>query len=58
MITLPPDYQPSDIEEFMNPMQEEYFRRKLLRWRLSTTTATFSALWKAMFCSREFSPRD
>jgi DnaK suppressor protein len=33
MITLPPDYQPSDIEEFMNPMQEEYFRRKLLRWR-------------------------
>lgn len=33
MITLPPDYHPSDDEEFMNPMQEEYFRRKLLRWR-------------------------
>jgi DnaK suppressor protein len=33
MITLPPDYYPSDNEEFMNPMQEEYFRRKLLRWR-------------------------
>ena len=33
MITLPPDYHPSDNEEFMNPMQEEYFRRKLLRWR-------------------------
>jgi DnaK suppressor protein len=33
MITLPPDYHPSDTEEFMSPMQEEYFRRKLLRWR-------------------------
>src|SRR5205085_10611952 len=33
MITLPPDYHPSDDEEFMNPMQAEYFRRKLLRWR-------------------------
>ena len=33
MITLPPDYHPSDNEEFMSPMQEEYFRRKLLRWR-------------------------
>lgn len=33
MITLPPDYRPSDDEEFMNPMQAEYFRRKLLRWR-------------------------
>ena len=33
MITLPPDYRPSDDEEFMSPMQEEYFRRKLLRWR-------------------------
>ena len=33
MITLPPDYRPSDSEEFMNPQQAEYFRRKLLRWR-------------------------
>jgi DnaK suppressor protein len=33
MVTLPPDYYPSENEEFMNPMQEEYFRRKLLRWR-------------------------
>lgn len=33
MITLPPDYRPSDDEEFMAPMQAEYFRRKLLRWR-------------------------
>lgn len=33
MITLPPDYAPSDQEEFMNPLQVEYFRNKLLRWR-------------------------
>ena len=31
--TLPPDYVPSDDEEFMNPRQVEYFRRKLMRWR-------------------------
>ncbi|MCS6892578.1 MAG: RNA polymerase-binding protein DksA [Rhodovarius sp.] len=33
MITLPPDYRPSEDEEFMNPRQLEYFRQKLLRWR-------------------------
>ncbi len=30
---LPPGYRPSDDEEFMNPLQREYFRQKLLRWR-------------------------
>jgi DnaK suppressor protein len=33
MITLPADYRPTEDEDFMNPMQVEYFRRKLLRWR-------------------------
>ena len=33
LVTLPPDYKPSDAEEFMNPQQQEYFRQKLLRWR-------------------------
>jgi DnaK suppressor protein len=33
LISLPPDYRPSDNEEFMNPTQSEYFRQKLLRWR-------------------------
>ncbi len=33
MISLPPDYRPSDAEEFMNPIQVEFFRQKLLRWR-------------------------
>ncbi len=30
---LPPDYRPLEKEPFMNPMQLEYFRQKLLRWR-------------------------
>jgi DnaK suppressor protein len=30
---LPPDYRPNEDEEFMNPMQREYFRLKLLAWR-------------------------
>jgi DnaK suppressor protein len=33
IVTLPPDYRPSEDEEFMNPLQLEYFRQKLLRWR-------------------------
>jgi DnaK suppressor protein len=32
-VVLPPDYRPSDTEEFMNPLQLEYFRQKLLDWR-------------------------
>jgi len=31
--SLPPDYRPSDDEEFMSPLQVEYFRQKLLLWR-------------------------
>ncbi|MBV8612277.1 MAG: RNA polymerase-binding protein DksA [Acetobacteraceae bacterium] len=33
MVTLPPDYRPSEEEDFMSPVQAEYFRQKLLRWR-------------------------
>jgi DnaK suppressor protein len=33
LTTLPPDYRPSEDEEFMNPRQLAYFRHKLLRWR-------------------------
>ncbi len=44
---LPPDYHPSDEEEFMNPLQVEYFRQKLLRWRaelLADSTGTLRHL--------------
>ena len=33
-IALPPDYRPSDKEPFMHARQLEYFRRKLLSWRV------------------------
>ena len=32
-IELPEGYAPSSDEEYMSPMQLEYFRRKLLDWR-------------------------
>lgn len=32
-IELPSGYHPSQDEEFMNPLQLEYFRRKLLAWK-------------------------
>lgn len=32
-VSLPPDYKPSEKEEFMNPMMLEYFRQKLLEWK-------------------------
>ena len=46
-LVLPPDYRPSDDEEFMNPLQVEYFRQKLLRWRaelLADSTGTLRHL--------------
>lgn len=45
--TLPPDYRPRDDEEFMNALQLEYFRQKLLRWRaelLAESTETLQHL--------------
>ena len=33
MVDLPSDYRPSKDEPFMNDMQKEYFRRRLLEWR-------------------------
>nr|WP_114391699.1 RNA polymerase-binding protein DksA [Oleisolibacter albus] len=44
---LPPDYRPSEDEEFMNPIMKEYFRQKLLRWRaelLRDSTETLQSL--------------
>jgi DnaK suppressor protein len=42
--TLPPGYRPSDDEEFMNPLQVEYFRQKLLSWRAQLLTETSDTL--------------
>lgn len=32
-VILPPDYVPNNKEEYMNDMQLEYFRQKLLEWK-------------------------
>ena len=41
---LPPDYRPSEDEEFMNPLQVEYFRQKLLNWRAQLLAEASGAL--------------
>ena len=43
-LTLPEDYRPSDDEEFMGPLQVEYFRQKLLRWRAELLADTSETL--------------
>jgi DnaK suppressor protein len=41
---LPPDYRPSEDEDFMNPLQVEYFRQKLLNWRAQLLAEASGAL--------------
>ncbi len=44
---LPPDYRPTEKEQFMNPIMKEYFRQKLLRWRaelLAESNETIQAM--------------
>ena len=41
---LPPEYRPSEDEEFMNPLQIEYFRQKLLSWRAELLAESSDAL--------------
>lgn len=42
--TLPPDYRPSEDEAFMNEMQCEYFRHKLLNWHEELVRESSSTL--------------
>jgi len=59
-IILPDGYKPSDKEEFMNPMQTEYFRQKLLQWRhelLSEATETLSTLSEENFQKPDITDR-
>ena len=46
-IVVPEGYRPLDKEEFMNPVQVEYFRQKLLHWKnelLSDASETLNNL--------------
>jgi DnaK suppressor protein len=58
--TIPPDYCPSDDEEFMNPTQLEYFRQKLLRWRselLAESSETLLHLKQESLAEPDFTDR-
>lgn len=33
IITVPPNYKPTEKEEYMSPVMLEYFRQKLLQWK-------------------------
>ena len=47
MTNLPEGYRPSPDEEFMNPLQLEYFRQRLLEWKkeiLSESETTLAVL--------------
>jgi len=57
---LPPGYRPSEAEEFMNPVQREYFRQKLLRWRaelLAESSATLQQLKEESLAEADVSDR-
>ena len=43
-VILPPDYKPSQDEEYMNELQVEYFRQKLLNWKKSLVTQSEGTL--------------
>lgn len=46
-IILPENYKPTEKEEFMNPVQIEYFRQKLIKWKqdlLSDASETINNL--------------
>jgi DnaK suppressor protein len=43
-IVLPPDYKPSADEEYMNDMQLEYFRQKLINWKKSIVSQSVDTL--------------
>ncbi len=59
-IVLPEGYVPSEKEDFMNPMQIEYFRQKLLKWRdelLIEANGTLSELSEENFQKPDITDR-
>lgn len=57
---LPPDYRPSEDEEFMNPIMREYFRQKLLHWReelLAESDATLDHLQEESLAEPDMADR-
>jgi DnaK suppressor protein len=59
-VILPPDYRPSEDEDFMNPRQLEYFRQKLLRWRdelLAESSGTLEHMKEDSLSEPDFTDR-
>ena len=59
-ILLPEGYKPSDKEDFMNPLQIEYFRQKLLKWRedlLTEANGTLNTLSDVNFQKPDMTDR-
>lgn len=59
-LTIPPDYKPTDKEEFMNPLQIEYFRKRLIDWRdqlLKESNGTISTLRENTFSAADATDR-
>jgi DnaK suppressor protein len=57
---LPSNYRPSEDEAFMNPLQLEYFRQKLLRWRmelLAESSGTLEHLKEETLSEPDFTDR-
>lgn len=60
VVTLPPDYEPSEKEEFMNPNMKEYFRRKLVEWKediLQESSETLQNLQESQFQKPDITDR-
>jgi DnaK suppressor protein len=57
---LPEGYRPSEKESFMNPLQTEYFRQKLLKWRdelLQNSLDTFHHLQEGYASTPDFTDK-
>lgn len=60
IVTVPSEYRPSDGEPFMNPVMLEYFRLKLLRWRvelLEEANVTLHSLQDGGFTDADIADR-
>ncbi|MCK5167195.1 MAG: RNA polymerase-binding protein DksA [Rhodospirillaceae bacterium] len=59
-VTLPPDYKPSDKEEFMNSTMREYFRKRLDEWKaelLSESSETIQHLQESSMLEPDIADR-
>ncbi|MBL4721284.1 MAG: RNA polymerase-binding protein DksA [Alphaproteobacteria bacterium] len=58
--TLLPDYRPSEAEEFMSPMQREYFKHRLENWKeelLRETRGTLESLQEESLAEPDMADR-